>query len=198
MGIKPLTELVRLSALFAMYLLAAQVVTTADAARKVFLVVGLSGVIPAIAALGSCSNDPTKIASLDLVRVSGTFVNPVALSSYLALCILILAMLPREDVSRRIRWPALGLMIAALVASYGREGWVLLLIALVLLNWRERRRVIAAIAVVCAALVLFVPGVQSRVLPTKTRRAPRAARSPPTTGGWRTGAACCASTRSGR
>ena len=46
MGLKPLTELVRLSALFAMYLLAAQVVTTADAARKVFLVVGLSGVLP--------------------------------------------------------------------------------------------------------------------------------------------------------
>ncbi len=166
MGLKPLTELVRLSALFAMYLLAAQVVTTADAARKVFLVVGLSGVIPALAALSELLNDPKKIAQLDLVRVSGTFVNPVALSSYLALCILILVMLPREELSRRIRWPAQGVMIAALVASYGREGWVLLLVALVLLNWRERRRVIAGIAVTCAGLVLLVPGVQARVLPT--------------------------------
>ncbi len=163
---KPLTELVRLSALFAMYLLAAQVVTTTDAARKVFLVVGLSGVLPALAALAELLNDPTKIAELDLVRVSGTFVNPVALSSYLALCILILVMLPREDLSRLIRWPAQGLMIAALVASYGREGWVLLLLALVLLNWRERRRLIAGIAIVCSGLVLFVPGVHSRVLPT--------------------------------
>jgi O-antigen ligase len=166
MGVKPLTELVRLSALFAMYLLAAQVVTTADAARKVFVVVGLSGVIPALAALAELLDDPKKIAQLDLVRVSGTFVNPVALSSYLALCILILVMLPREELSRRIRWPAQGVMIAALVASYGREGWVLLLIALVLLNWRERRRVIAGIAVTCAGLVLLVPGVQARVLPT--------------------------------
>lgn len=166
MGIKPLTELVRLSALFAMYLLAAQVVTTTDAARKVFLVVGLSGVIPALAALAELLDDPKKIAQLDLVRVSGTFVNPVALSSYLALCILILVMLPREELSRRIRWPAQGVMIAALVASYGREGWVLLLIAIVLLNWRERRRVIAGIAIACAGLVLLVPGVQARVLPT--------------------------------
>ncbi len=163
---KPLVELVRLSSLFAMYLLAAQVVTTSDAARRVFLVVGLSGVVPALAALKELLNDPTKIAQLDLVRVSGTFVNPVALSSYLALCILILVMLPREDLAWQFRWPAQGVMIAALIASYGREGWVLLLLALILLNWRERKRVIAGIVVVCAGLVLFIPGVHSRVLPT--------------------------------
>jgi O-antigen ligase len=167
MGLKPVTEMVRLSALFAMYLLSAQVVTTPLALRRVFLVVGLSGVIPALAALSELLRDPKKIADLDLVRVSGTFVNPVALSSYLALCILILVMLPREDLARKYRWPAQIAMIAALVASYGREGWVMLLLALILLNWRERKRVIAGIAIACGALVFLVPGVHERVLPTK-------------------------------
>lgn len=167
MGIKPITEMVRLSALFAMYLLSAQVVSTPLALRRVFVVVGLSGVIPALAALSELLNDPKKIAELDLVRVSGTFVNPVALSSYLALCILLLAMLPREDLARRYRYPAQVAMVAALVASYGREGWVMLLLALILLNWRERKRVIAGIVIVCGALVFLVPGVHSRVLPTK-------------------------------
>jgi len=165
-GLRPLTELVRLTALFAMYLLAAQVVTTPVALRRVFLIVGLSGVLPAVSAINELIHNPDQAQVLGLVRVSGTFVNPVALSSYLALCILIVLNLPREDMPRWLRWTALSLMTAALIASYGREGWVLLLLGIVLLNWRQRRRMIAGVAVVCAGFVMLVPGVQARVLPS--------------------------------
>jgi O-antigen ligase len=165
-GMRPLTELVRLAALFSMYLLAAQVVTTPEALRRVFVIVGLSGVLPAISAINELVNHPEQIKILGLVRVSGTFVNPVALSSYLALCILLVLTLSNEDLSRRVRWGALGIMIPALIASYGREGWILLLLALVLLNWRRRKRFIAGVAIACTGFVLLVPGVQARVLPS--------------------------------
>ena len=161
-----LTEVVRLAALFAIYLLAAQVVTTPEALSRVILIVGLSGVLPAVSALAELLNNPTQIANVGLVRVSGTFVNPVALSSYLALCILILLRLPRGELAAWIRLPALGLMIAALVVSYGREGWVLLLLAIVLLNWRNRKRYIVGVTIACASLVMLVPGVHARVLPS--------------------------------
>ena len=166
-GLDPLTEFVRLAALFAMYLLATQVVRTPDAMRTALLVVGLSGVLPSVSAIAELLNDPEEIASLGLVRVSGTFVNPVALSSYLALCLLILLSLPRRDLRGWIRWPVVGLMSAALVASYGREGWALLLLAIIVLHWRSNKRLIAGIAVACAALLLLVPGVRDRVLPTQ-------------------------------
>lgn len=166
-GIEPLSELVRLAALFAMYLLAAQVVTSAETVKLVFLIVGLSGVWPALVGIAELMDNPTEIANLGLVRISGTFVNPVVLSSYLALCILILLVLPREDVPRWARWPALGIMGLALVLSYGREGWVLLLLAIVLLQWRDNKRFIAGVAIACVSLVMLVPGVHARVLPSE-------------------------------
>jgi len=166
-GLEPLIELVRLAALFAMYMLAAQVVSTPEMVKRVFLIVGLSGVWPALVGLAELLHNPTKIANLGLVRISGTFVGPVVLSSYLALCILILLKLPREDLPRWVRWPALGVMGFALILSYGREGWVLLLLAIVLLHWRDNKRVIAAVAIAGVSLVMLVPGVHARVLPSE-------------------------------
>lgn len=167
LGLDPLAELVRLAALFAIYVLAAHIATSPARMRSVFLVVGLSGVLPALSGLAELLNDPEKIASLDLVRVSGTFVNPVALSAYLALCILVLVSLPREDLPAKVRWPAAALMLVALIATYGREGWALLLLGIVVLHWRSSKRVLVAMATVCATLLLVVPGVRERVLPTE-------------------------------
>lgn len=167
LGSEPLGELVRLGSLFSMYVLATQVIETPDGVRNAFLAVGLSGVVPAASALAELAGNPEEIAHLGLVRVSGTFVNPVALSSYLALSILVLLMMPRGSVHRWVRWPALGIMIAALIASYGREGWGFLLLAIVILTWRERQRVIVGMVVVIAGLLVAVPGVRDRVLPNK-------------------------------
>lgn len=166
-GLDPIEELVRLAALFAMYFLAAQLITTPPVMRRIIVIVGLSGVGPALWALGELARSPTVIAQLGLVRVSGSFVNPVALSSYLALCILILLSLPRGDVSRWVRWPAVGVMTAALVVSYGREGWAFLLVGIILLHWRTNKRLIAGVAIASTALVLLAPGVRARVLPTE-------------------------------
>ena len=107
-GLHPLTELVRLSALFAVYVLAAHVVATPQQMRRVLLIVAFSGVLPAVWAIGELLGNPEEIASLGLVRVSGSFVNPVALSAYLAVTVLIMLSLPRGDVPRWLRGPALG------------------------------------------------------------------------------------------
>jgi hypothetical protein len=158
-GLDPIEELVRLAALFAMYFLAAQLITTPPVMRRIIVIVGLSGVGPALWALGELARSPTVIAQLGLVRVSGSFVNPVALSSYLALCILILLSLPRGDVSRWVRWPAVGVMTAALVVSYGREGWAFLLVGIILLHWRTNKRLIAGVAIASTALVRAGDGI---------------------------------------
>jgi O-antigen ligase len=166
-GPKLISELVRLLALVAAFLLASQVIRGQDAVKKLFAGVGLSGVIPAVYGVAQWIEGVQPQPGFDLGRIKGTFAGPLPFSAYLAVTALILISLPRGVLNNWVRLPALGLILTALVGTYTREGWILFLVGLLLIQWRDRKEVVLAVVAGSILVVAFVPNVRERVLPAE-------------------------------
>lgn len=173
-SLEPAAEMVRLTALLAVYVLAANLFTSRERVERLFVVVGLSGVVPAILGLVQWAQGPAVADGLDVGRIDSTFVGPNPFGIYLALCLLVLIGVGAQRLPRIVLLPSVALMLVALVGTYSRAGWGMFLIGLVLLEWRRRRGLVVGMAVVVAAVVLLVPTVHDRVLPSKDPGAERA------------------------
>ena len=174
-GLEPLNEFIRLAALTAIFLLAGHMIVEPGRLQAVFVVVGLSAVVPALVGIYELIQGPEAVAGFDVGRINGTFVGPLPFSSFLAVAALVLASLPRQALRGWIRWPALAVILVALVGTYSREGWILFLVGITLLQWRRRPQLVIGIFVVCATIVAAVPNVQQRVLPGAQTASGRAA-----------------------
>jgi len=164
-GLASLNEFIRLAALAAIFILASHMITDPRRLQGIFVVVGLSAVLPALVGIYELIQGPVAVAGYDIARINGTFVGPVPFSSFLALAALVLTSLPRAALAGWVRWPALSLILVALVATYSREGWILFLVGIALLHWRRRPQLVLGIVMVCVIVVAAVPHVQQRVLP---------------------------------
>ncbi len=162
-----LTEVLRLCALFASFVLASQVIRTREQLVRLFVVVGLSGVVPAIVGIVQWIQGVEATFGYTLGRIDGTFTGPLPFSSYLAVSGLLLVTVPKDALRGAIRWPAVALVLTALVGTYSREGWILFLVGLLLIQWRERKSVVLAIIAAAIVTVALVPTVQERVLPAE-------------------------------
>jgi O-antigen ligase len=179
-GTVPFSELVRLGALGAAYVAAANVFDTAEKVRRLFLVAGLAAVVPGVMGIVEWIQGPAVAAGLGVPRVSGPFVSPVPFSTFLAVAALILIFLPRGAIRPWARVAAVVLICIPLVGTLTREGWFVFTAGVLLLGWRRRRAVVATIAVAVVAVVLLVPTVHDRLLPA----AQASASSAPTYESW--------------
>jgi O-antigen ligase/polysaccharide polymerase Wzy-like membrane protein len=161
-----LAELARLGALLAVYYLAARCITTPSRVRALFAIIGLSAVIPGVWGIGQLIAGPAVSESSGLARVSGPFTSPNSFGAYLAVCALVLIFLPRGTLSPWARWPSLAITLVPLVQTYSRMGWVLFVLGLVVLGWRERWSLVVAGFLAAALLAITVPAVAERALPT--------------------------------
>jgi O-antigen ligase len=165
-GIVPLAELARLGALYASYVLAANLYGTSEKARRLFLIVGLSGVVPGILGIVEWVKGPPIAEGLGVPRVSGPFVGPVSFATFLAVIALILIFLPRGQIRPWLRIAAVLTVCVPLLGTLTRAGWFVFTAGVLLLGWRSRKSLLVGIAVAVVAVVAFVPTVQSRVLPS--------------------------------
>ncbi|MFL5912045.1 MAG: O-antigen ligase family protein [Gaiellaceae bacterium] len=164
-GAKPAGEIVRLAAMFAAYVLAAQLFTSPRRVNQLWALVGLSGFAPAMLGVFELMGHRTRTQGLDISRISGPFTGPNPFGLYLAFTALVLIALPRKALPPWVRVVALTPMLIALVATYSRAGWALFLIGFVLLMWRRSPSLMGFGLVVVLSLVLFVPTIHNRVLP---------------------------------
>ena len=164
-GMQAATEIVRLGALLAVYVLAANVFGTPAGVRRVVLIAGLSGVVPAILGLLEWIKGPAIVEGIDVARISGPFVGPVPFGIFLAVSALILLFLPRADLHPAIRPPALLVVCTALVGTSSRTGWAVFVAGVLLLGWQRRRAVVVTVTIAAVALVALVPAVHERALP---------------------------------
>lgn len=176
-GTDPYAESAKLMALFAVYVLAANLFSTPARAQRLFVIVALSAVLPAIDGISQLIAGPPIIPELGIARISGTFVGPNPFASYLAIAAILLTVLPSEALSRRVRLPALAIILIPLVATYSREGWIMFLAGLVLLHWRRRTALVVGVILATLAIVAVVPGVRERVLPADTSHQARSSTS---------------------
>jgi O-antigen ligase len=165
-GAKPAGELVRLAAMLAAYVLAAQLFTSPRGVNQLWALVGLSGFVPAVMGVLelAAGKDPTS-QGLTISRVSGPFTGPNPFGQYLAFTALVLVALPRKALPLWVRGVALAPMLIALVATYSRAGWALFLIGFVLLMWRRNPPLMGFGLVLVLSLMLFIPDIHDRVLP---------------------------------
>ena len=165
-GTEPLSDTVRIAALLGMYLLVANVFCSPERVRQLFVVVGLSGVAPAVLGLVELISGPEVAEHLGLARISGPFGGPNPLGMYCALTALVLIAMPRRWLPWWGRMLALAPILVALVATYSRAGWVVFLLGLLLLEWRRNKVLVLSAIVVVAAVVALVPTVKERVIPS--------------------------------
>jgi O-antigen ligase len=180
MGSGPLAGITRVLAMFAIYLLAANLMNNANRVRGIFTVVALGAMVPAAVGLlqvaqvvgTSCDVCAESTQELGLSRINGTFVGPNPFGDYLALAILVLLALPKAlRIPPRVRNLTVGLLTVTLVATYSREAWAMALIGVAILFWRRRRGLMIGIGVGVCAAVLLVPTIHDRVIPSKETNA---------------------------
>jgi O-antigen ligase len=164
-GTAPISELVRLFAMFAVYVLAANLFATPRRVRLLFSTVALSAVLPAVIGIVQWIHGVNPQPGFTVGRIDSTFVGPNGFAAYLALAALLL-IAATPQLPRRVRLPCLAVILIALVGTYSREGWLMFLLGILLLGWRRHRALVLAVTVVAAALVLTVPTVHDRVLPS--------------------------------
>jgi len=167
-GMEPVSDAIRVVSYATVFILAANVFATEDRVRKVFVVAGLSGVIPAIWGLIEWPTLEKTIYAIDIARVSGPFVGPNPLGQYLAVCILILVGMPKDWLSMRIRFLALAPMLICLVPTYSRVGWIMTVLGLAILEWKRRKHLVIGMVVIVVAVVMLVPSVHDRLIPSNT------------------------------
>lgn len=165
LGPRPVTEMVRLLALVAVFLLAANVTTSPTRARAVFAIVGLSAVIPALWGIQELLAGAPVKAGTEIGRISGTFTGPVPYGAFLALTALVLAFGPVERIPGWLRWSGFAVMLIALTESYSRVGWVLFVLGFLVLAWPARKRLVVGLGVLLLLVTLSVPSVRERALP---------------------------------
>jgi O-antigen ligase len=165
-GLNSVSELVRLAALLALFLLAANITTTVAKARSLFVIVAMSAVIPALYGMyelvaGVAPSHDTE----DVARISGTFTGPVPFGAFLAFAALITMFGPMQKVPGWVRWPALALMLVGLTESFSRVGWVTLILGVGIMAWPHQKRLVATFVILVIGLIMVVPSVRERALP---------------------------------
>jgi O-antigen ligase len=164
-GSKPMGEIVRLAAMFGVYVLGCQLFASPRRLINLFTIVGLSGVGPAILGIKEMIIGVPKASGLDISRISGPFTGPNPFGLYLAMTALVLLALPRRALPLWVRLISLGVILTALVATYSRAGWSFFLIGFVLMMWRRNAAVMGLGLVVIVSLVFMIPSIHDRVLP---------------------------------
>jgi len=169
-GGDPISELVRLMSLAAMYLLAANLFDTVARSRLLLKLFALSGVAPAtIGVVEWASGSASYRAQLGVSRIGSTLGGGSnTLAAYLAATALIM-IAGRTGLPRWLRWSTSALMVAALVGTYSREGWLIFMLGLIALGWRRQRMLVLGVLAVTGVLVFAVPSIHDRLLPAKTR-----------------------------
>lgn len=167
-GTEPISDAVRMVSVLAIFVLAANVFNSPDRFRRLVLVGGFSGLVPALWGLIEWPFLETTIYSNDIARISGPFVGPNPLGQYLALTMLILIGVPKDWLALRWRVLALTPMLLCLIGTYSRVGWIMLVLGVAVLEWRTRKQAVIGLVVVVAAVVAFVPAVNNRILPSET------------------------------
>jgi O-antigen ligase len=185
-GTEAAGEVARVAALLATYVLAANVFGTADQARRLFLVVGLCGVVPGIMGIVEWLSGPPIAADLGVARISGPFVGPVPYGAFLAVTALVLLFLPNGQLRPPLRLAAALLVCVPLVGSSSREGWFVFAAGVVLVGWRARTRLLVTVAVAVVALIVFVPTVRDRALPSAAQTGSAATQQSYESWHWRT------------
>lgn len=164
-GTEPISELFRLTAMLAIFLLSANLFGTPRRAQILATTLALSAVPPAAIGLVQWIQGVHPAPGFTVGRIDSTFVGPNPFGAYLATSALLL-IAGTPQLSRRVRLPSLVVVLAALVGTYSREGWVIFLLGILLLGWRRHRLQVLAVAAGVTLLAFTVPAVHERLLPS--------------------------------
>jgi O-antigen ligase len=172
-GTTAVAELLRLAAILGVFVLATNVFASEQRLRRLFMIVALSAVIPSIVAIYQfATGHAASSEGLAIERAFGTFSGPNPLGEYCALSALVLITAPSGLIRRWLRFAALAVVLAALVITYSRAGYGMLAVGLIAIEYRRLSRRVVWLAAVVVVVLVAVPSVRNRVLPTGTTASP--------------------------
>jgi O-antigen ligase len=141
------------------------VTTTVASAKRLLVIVGLSAIIPAIDGIVQWIGGAPVKQNVDLGRITGPFVGPNPFGDFLAMGALVLIAMPRGWIPRWLKLAGIAVTVGALIGTYSRVGYILLLGGVLVLGWRVQRGAAVAVVIGAVVVVLAVPTVHDRVLP---------------------------------
>ena len=154
----------RLCAVLVTYALAYLAVNSPAAVARLMAAIVASAVVPAAVGIGQWATNSTQAIG-DLNRATGTFLQPDPYGIYLA--VVTVAALALVFAARGPwRWLALAVMATtgmALVLSYTRTGWVMVVLGALVLGIARYRVLLVVVPLALAIALVALPGVQSRV-----------------------------------
>ena len=157
------TEWLRLSAIVVTYALAFLAASSRRSLARLLAVAVASALLPSLVGVGQWVNGSTRSVG-DLNRTTGTFLHPDPYGIYLAL--VVVAGLAVFLAGRSLwRWLALAVVVsatAALVLSYTRTGWVMVVLGVLVLGVARYRWLLVVGPLALAIAFAAVPGVSAR------------------------------------
>jgi O-antigen ligase len=158
------TEWMRLCAVLVTYALAYLAVNSPAAVARLLAAIVASAVVPAAVGIGQWATNSTQAIG-DLNRANGTFLQPDPYGIYLA--VVTVAALALVFAARGPwRWLALAVMAmtgTALVLSYTRTGWVMVVLGALVLGIARYRVLLVLVPLAIVIAVVALRGVHSRV-----------------------------------
>jgi O-antigen ligase len=154
----------RLCAVLVTYALAYLAVNSPAAVARLLAAIVASAVVPAAVGIGQWATNSTQTIG-DVNRANGTFLQPDPYGIYLA--VVTVAALALVFAARGPwRWLALAVMAMtgmALVLSYTRTGWVMVVLGALVLGIARYRLLLVVVPLAIAIAFVALPGVHSRV-----------------------------------
>jgi O-antigen ligase len=158
-------EILRLAAIVVLYGIAYVCVKRTRDLSLLAAALICSGLAPACVAIYQASHSQLSLHH-GFPRVRGSLATFDALGILMALVIVFAIPLAvsRAGRLRLLSWIALPVLMAALVASYGRTGWIGATVGLLIVGAVRQKWLIVAVPVLMVAVAVAVPSTTSRVL----------------------------------
>ena len=158
------TEWLRLCSTLVTYAVLYVVITDTRGLRRALFALLLSGLIPALVGIGQFVAGGKRTIG-DYSRLTGTFLHPDPYGIFLGI-VTVLAVALLVSGRAWIRFfalAALPALVAALVGSYTRTGWVIAIAGILVVGLVRARWLLLALPIAVAAVVLFVPSTTARI-----------------------------------
>jgi O-antigen ligase/polysaccharide polymerase Wzy-like membrane protein len=132
--------------------------------RHLWTVVLGSGLIPITVAIYQWDHHQGGfIDSSGFSRISGTFVHPDSFATYLAMALTTAYVLYTTRRRRFAVFAVFAVGVFALFLTYSRGGWIACALAISLVTWRARRKLVVPVAICVVGAAFLVPGVTHRL-----------------------------------
>ena len=162
-----LADWLRLSSIFAAYLMTRTLVVSEKKAKVFFLTILLSSLIPMTVALYQWGTDQGVFSKdFEYGRLAGTFSHPNAFSSYLLIILvfnLVLILEKQSFIAGKLLFLHTAFCLFLFVMTFSRGAWIVFVISMLFIGFLRYRKVFILMPILAILALVFFPAIGERL-----------------------------------